>query len=259
MKLFLRFRTIAPIAIFFVAVPIFGQVVNDMDLHLHVSLLQEPQPPEIVDGQLLLTYRTDEYNRYVAAAFAHEDYRRIHEYQRVDRPGTDMFFLLVPLPEDTRELRYRIVVDGLWQVDPFNPRTARDSRGRSVSVFEVPPQPAERASSPIIMEDRRVEFVFDTEVLERRRLETIDGKLLDIRDRESPPVYVAGSFNNFDPFMYRLRPRSGSSSELSFTTHLPRGTHYYYFVVDGLRVLDPLNAERSVRRGSHTVNRVTVP
>ena len=259
MKLFPRLRTIAHIVLLCVAGPLFGQVVNDMDLHLQISLLQEPQPPEVVDGQILLTYRTDQYNRYVAAAFEHEDYRRIHEYRRVPRQGTDMFFLLIPVPRDAQELRYRIVVDGLWQVDPSNPRTAEDFAGRPVSVFAVPPQPVVRATPPIITEDRRVEFIFDTGIVERQRLRTIDGNLVELDDLESTPIYLAGSFNNFDPFMYRLRPSGTDSSELSFTTRLPPGTHHYYFVVNGLRVLDPLNMDRSARRGTHTVNRFTVP
>ncbi|NBC28854.1 MAG: hypothetical protein GVY29_02555, partial [Spirochaetes bacterium] len=141
MKLYLRAPVIACIVLLAVVLPLPGQVINDMDLHLTVSLLTEPEPPQVVDGQILLTYRTGEYNRYVAAAFAHEDYRRIHEYRRVDRPGTDMFFLLVPIPANREELRYRVIVDGLWQADPVNPRRTTDSMGREVSFFPIPPQP----------------------------------------------------------------------------------------------------------------------
>ena len=259
MKLLLRAPVIACILFLVVVLPLPGQVINDMDLHLTVSLLTEPEPPQVVDGRILLTYRTEEYKRYVAAAFAHEDYRRIHEYRRVDRPGTDMFFLLIPIPANREELRYRVVVDGLWQADPVNPRRATDAMGREVSVYPIPPQPVPRTVPPVVRGDGSVEFVFDRDVARRQELETIQGQRIRFSELTDTSIYLAGSFNNFDPFLYRLRQSEDKPSELTLTLNLPPGTHYYYFVINGRRFLDPLNPNRSVRTGERRVSRFSVP
>jgi len=260
MKFSQRFWTIVSILWVFTALPVAGQVINDMGLHLEISQLEEPGPPRIIDGQILLTYRSSEFHRYVGASFAHEDYRQIHAYRRIDKEqGPDMFFLLLPVPENADVLEYRLVVDGLWKPDPANPGIRRDAEGRSVSTFSIPPQPEPPITPPLIREDRSVEFVFDRGYVARNALQTIDGRRLEVPNIRSTPVYLAGSFNNFDPFMYRLEPREATGGELGIDLHLPPGTHYYYFVVDGVRVLDPLNETTSVRPGLHRVNRFRVP
>lgn len=258
MKFFLRVWTILITALLLAAAPATAQVINDMGLHLKVRLLEEAQPPEIVDGRVLLTYRSNSFNRYVAAAFEHENYRRIHEYRRVERTGTDMFFLLVPIPQGVDALEYRVIVDGLWQADPVNPRSREDGAGRRVSVFSLPEQPASQPEPPLVREDGMVEFVFDRERARREMLRTAEGQLVGFAELADGAVYVAGSFNNFDPFMYRLRPEGRDSTRLSVTIPLTRGTHYYYFVISGEKVLDPLNPERRTRQGGRRVNQVVV-
>lgn len=258
MKFFLRVWTILLPLLLMTAAPTEAQVINDMDLHLKVSLLEEPQPPEIVDGRVLLTYRSNTFNRYVAAAFAHENYRRIHEFQRVDRTGTDMFFLLVPIPQGINALEYRLVVDGLWQRDPVNPRSRVDGAGRRVSVFPIPEEPASQPEPPIVRDGGEVRFVFDREAATRQMLRTADGQLVGFAELADGAVYLAGSFNNYDPFMYRLRPQERGGSRLSLSLTLPPGTHYYYFVISGEKVLDPLNPDRSTREGGRQVNRFVV-
>jgi hypothetical protein len=104
-----------------------------------------------------------------------------------------------------------------------------------------------------------VEFVFDRDVARRQELETIEGQRIRFSELADTSIYLAGSFNNFDPFMYRLRQSEEDASELTLTLTLPPGTHYYYFVLRGRRILDPLNPNRSVRTGERRVSRFSVP
>ena len=104
-----------------------------------------------------------------------------------------------------------------------------------------------------------MEFVFDRDVARRQELETIQGQRIRFSELTDTSIYLAGSFNNFDPFLYRLRQSEDKPSELTLTLNLPPGTHYYYFVINGRRFLDPLNPNRSVRTGERRVSRFSVP
>ncbi len=53
-------------------------------------------------------------------------------------------------------------------------------------------------------------------------------------------VFVAGSFNGWDPCQQPLKPRAKSGAYVT-TLDLPEGTHEYKFVVDGNWQIDPSN------------------
>ncbi|HEY6000932.1 MAG TPA: glycogen-binding domain-containing protein [bacterium] len=66
------------------------------------------------------------------------------------------------------------------------------------------------------------------------------GKLVQFALKAEPTnrVFVAGTFNNWDP---GANPLQGSPDSGYFTTalHVPTGRHEYKFVVDGAWVVDP--------------------
>lgn len=55
-------------------------------------------------------------------------------------------------------------------------------------------------------------------------------------------VYVAGTFNDWDPRRDRLIPDEDGT--MSTTLPVPRGTHEYKFVVNGVWCVDPECRER---------------
>lgn len=79
-------------------------------------------------------------------------------------------------------------------------------------------------------------------------LETVrnDGDLrvhFEFQDRNAKRVYLAGSFNGWDPQQIPLKKRNKDTWELDL--NLEPGTHEYRFVVDGNWIEDPRN-ERKV-------------
>ena len=274
----------------------------NQSLHRRISTLTHGQPPEMVDGHVLLTYdgqpsggrRARNANgpagtgttaagptataagtdrrpavsraRYVAVAFAHEQFARLHPYRIVrstvqdpENPNetmdTRVFALAYSPPEDLERLEYRIVVDGLWQTDPMNPNTVLDANGVPRSVFELPDRPQTALGVPRVFEDGRVEFIFEPGAGDT--VETIRDVMIDLGTNEGLRVSVAGSFNNWDPFMHRLRETEPGVYRL--TLRVPPGRHHYYLVVDGRRILDPENDTRTRHRGGFRVCSFTVP
>ncbi len=67
-------------------------------------------------------------------------------------------------------------------------------------------------------------------------------------------VFVAGSFNNWNPTQYRMRDNPGSG-HCKKTLVLPAGRHEYKFVVNGQWRVDP-NCPDSVPNESGSMNSV---
>jgi 1,4-alpha-glucan branching enzyme len=99
----------------------------------------------------------------------------------------------------------------------------RDSSGLSLSRYEFPESVAAvRLKSPIPHKDGTVEF----------NLKAPPGRL----------IYLSGSFNGWDPYMYRLAEIRPGLYSLSL--RLLPGTYYYIFRSDGKKHIDPLNPNR---------------
>lgn len=187
-------------------------------MEVRIQGIEQAAAPQYLDRQVLLSYQSSKPVRLVGARFAHEDYQVFHIYVRNEN---DVFILQLDVPEDVKELRYRLVVDGLWINDPFNPRHEEDAFGRVFSLFDLRDRPAPDPVSPERHREGSVTFFFQT-----------------LPDRA---VSVAGDFNNWDPFWHRMQEiRPG---EYRLTVHMPPGQHFYYYIVNGRRVLDPINQE----------------
>lgn len=238
----------------------------DINLHRRISGLTSAQPPRVVDDHVLLTYNGTTNARYVAAAFAHEDFTRIHPYDLVqnrisnsenpnDTVTTRVFALAYPVPEDVEVLEYRIVVDGLWQTDPANPVTRHDANGMRLSALELPERPPAPEQTPDVVGPGRVEFVFAPEP--DTAVENVRGQRFDLPAVAGLNVTVAGSFNNWDPFMHPLQETRPGVYRLSVP--VTPGRHHYYFVVDGRRIPDPGNTRRTRHADGFQVSSFTVP
>ncbi len=192
-----------------------------LELHVKIVETREASAPHLFNDEVFFSYKPLHPTRYVGIAFAHENFREIHVFQRNDR---NVFFFLYPPPEGRSRLDYRLVVDGLWTTDPSNPLMHRDPTGISMSRFDLPPRTApRRVHSPVIRKDvGMVEFTF-----------------------QGPPdsdVHLVGSFNSWDPYMHPMREADRGLYTLSL--RLLPGNYAYAFYAEGRRVSDPLNPRR---------------
>jgi len=221
-----RSRATMIIILLFAATVAWGQAKGSIGWHLglelKVSSLAQSAAPQIFSDNLILTYQDpDPYRnnriQYVGAAFSNENFTHIHTFQR---NSYGVYFLVYPLPEGVSQIQYRLVVDGLWIADPKNQLSVvSPDSGIRLSVAEIPPQPSLPQPSPRILPGDQVEF--------------------DLHSTPGQAVFVAGSFNNWDPYMHRMEETSPGNYTL--TIRVRPGTYYYYYVTDGRRVDDPLN------------------
>ncbi|MDR1909839.1 MAG: isoamylase, partial [Spirochaetaceae bacterium] len=188
----------------------------------HLITLSGPAAPEIFEDGVLFTF-SPEY-RSVGIAFAHEQFTRIHWFQKLltledqgppppsGRQFTPrynevkvLFYAYTPPPE-VRSLEYRLVINGLWTTDPLNPLHRADGESGLIHSVVFLPEP-ERP--PVISG-------------------ALPGLLsLNYAAPSGETVTVAGDFNGWDPFMYELRETAPGRYSLAIP--LPPGTYHYVF------------------------------
>lgn len=258
------FRLAVPATIIglFIAPAIAGaQDLSSTDVYMRIAGISEAGPPRVMDDLVVFTYEQQGYARYVAAAFGHENFETKHVFMARRRDGRpDLFYLAFPVDVGLERLEYRLIVDGVWLTDPFAPDYRRDSRGITLGIVELPEIPPYRERSPVFHRDGTVTFRFSSDIRISAVLETVHQRQVSAADLDQSRITLMGSFNGWDPFMYRLEPDPTREGFFSVRIPLQPGTHHYYFFVDGERVLDPFNRERSRdNRTGALVSTITVP
>ena len=244
------------ILLFFVCFPGFSAAADaDPESYYVIDRLLSmtgPGAPEIIDDSILFTYTSA--CRRVGIAFAHEGFSRVHWFRLLLVPqdplteliaatqkkpelykDSGILFFVYQIPEDARDLEYRMVIDGLWTVDPANPASRRNAAtGLEYSVLYLPA----RQYVPDVLKGPpgTASFTF-----------------------QGPPgetVTVAGSFNGWDPFMYELK--EGPAGTYSLNLPLPPGKHQYIFFHRGERRLDSYNPQRAYTREGMAASEVVL-
>ncbi len=220
------------LSFFIVTVP--SATADNREIDVLVADITQAQPPKTIDGCVLFTYASGVQHTYVAARFESDDFASLHLYTRNEH---NVFVLVYVIPEHVIEVKYRIVVDGLWQEDPFNPFVQVDSRGIPFSVFTVPEGPETAPPNPEVLPGGEVLFAF--------------------RTASGRTVSVAGDFNGWDPFSHRLHETEPGLYTTSL--RLLPGRYRYRYIVNGQRTLDPLNFATAIGYDGTTVSIFYVP
>jgi hypothetical protein len=190
----------------------------------------------------------------VGIAFAHEGFSKVYWFQKLMAPrdaeapegnkkkkpdiyqDTGILFHAMTVPKDVREVEYRLIIDGLWTLDPLNPLRRLDKNTGILHSLVILPE-LKRDPAPDDGPAGSLSFHY-----------------------RAPPgeiVTVAGDFNGWDPFMYELVETA--PGQYSITIPLPRGTYHYVFYHRGQRNLDPYNHRTAYTKTGDMVSEATIP
>ncbi|MDR2417710.1 MAG: hypothetical protein LBD79_01485 [Treponema sp.] len=112
--------------------------------------IEGPGAPRLFEDGVIFTAPSS--YRHVGIAFAHEGFSTVYWFKRLMIPDPDaepqkkgvpyrdsgLLFYVYSVPVEMVELEYRLVIDGLWTIDPANPRYRIDSAGLSRSLVSIP-------------------------------------------------------------------------------------------------------------------------
>lgn len=219
------------------AAPIGALDIESIRFTDRLLAIDAPAAPDVFEGAVIFT--ASAARRRVGVAFAHENFSRVHWFKKLDSPrasaGAGVLLYVYEYPRQLRELEYRLIVDGLWVPDPWNPPARMDGgTGLAYSVVVLPPSAA------------RTEIAASETGMVRFEFEAPSGEA----------VSVSGSFNNWDPFMYEMEEIRPGVYSLSLP--LPPGTHRYVFYLRGERLLDPRNPRKVYGSDGKTASELSV-
>ncbi len=232
------------------SLPVHGLDMESFTFINRVVAIEEPGAPILFEDGIVFTAGAGAQR--VGIAFQHESYKNIHWFKRLYKPYTrgkedydkknplldegksfdsGILFLALTWPEELDTLSYRMIIDGNWVRDPWNPEYYEDFKtGLFISQVSLSSllctadssaicrPPRERDKGPIIC-DGTVTFICEEE-------------------KAGEDIYLAGTFNAWDPFMYRLKEAGGY---YAITLALPAGDYHYLFYKDGQPLLDEAN------------------
>jgi hypothetical protein len=202
----------------------------EMNMDLTIQVMRQAEEPFFYGNSLILTYADERSPRVVGAIFDHEGYKTLHPY-RINK--YNIYCLIYPIPADTSELKYRIVVDGLVLSDPANPVSETNARGVTFSKVAVPDNFIRKLIiNPELKPGGLVSFTYTA----------LPGKI----------VSLSGDFNMWDPYIDLFTETSPGT--YTITRRIAAGEHYYFFFVNGEKRLDPFNKRRMVSTIGEEVN-----
>ena len=210
--------------------------------------ISAPAKPEIYEDGVIFT-ASSTFQR-VGISFSHEGYSRVHWFKRLMIPedmvqlvsaeknrskinpnrDSGIMFHVESIPAGIKNMDYRLIIDGLWMVDPLNPLVVTGNSGVVESRLPLPA----RFSTALAMGAPPGTYRFS------------------YRSGPGESITVGGTFNNWDPFMYELREQSPGLYTL--TLPLPPGSFQYVFFHRGERIPDPDNTRRLYTRDGKIVS-----
>lgn len=199
--------------------------------------IEAPGAPVITDDYIVFTATPN--NRYVGIVFDFEEYKIIHPFQvlsTTDDEGKStrkLMFYCYERQHKFSSLQYRLVIDGLWTIDPNNPNKVYDD---NVNLYFSK------------VEDPGSEKIFTAQ--------TNDSVRFIYKGESGLKLHLAGTFTNWDPWIYELAEVKPGFYELELP--LTTGTYYYNYYVGLTPILDSTNPNKAYAPDGRSANIITV-
>ena len=217
---------------------IFAQNNSSDEINIGTSIIfaineiKKAQAPVIYNTEkkyILFTFedKKEEIVHNVSVVFKHENFA-IKHFMKKNING--VYFLFYKIDDqmlyNKEEIVYSFIVDGIWNEDPKNPYKLKKISGYTFSVFsqfeDVPKIPL---NSPVIKKEKNkvysVKFYYVS--------------------TPNKVIYLAGNFNNWDPYMYRMEESQKKPGVYSINLNFNKGKYFYYFIENGKPITDPNN------------------
>lgn len=219
---------------------------NDMILEI-----KSVGSPYVTDGYAIFTLQ----NKWssIGIAFDFEDYKTVHPFNiRTLRDAEDNItysckFFALHLPQGLLQIKYRVVLDGLWTCDPQNSAIMYDTDTQLLVSYLDIPKDASYATQIIKQQDSQ-------------NFTHIDNGSKTIRFvYQGPPnqkIRIGGNFTNWDSWIYTMQETTPGKYCLDLS--LGAGTYYYKYYKGVDAFIDTTNPHKGYTTDGKTVSIITV-
>lgn len=217
-----------------------AELTNYQDFELDTLLhgIEKPGAPVITDDYIIFT-AAPKY-RYVGIVFDFENYKVIHPFEVLTKTNDDetktpvhMFYCYKRQHKFT-QIKYRLIFDGLWTTDPLNPVKEYDD---SVNLYFSKVENLKNINiNTEITKNDTVHFIYKGESGQKVRL--------------------AGTFTNWDSWIYELNETSPGLYELDLP--LPLGKYFYNYYIGLTAFLDNTNPNKVYTKDGRSASVIEV-
>ena len=231
---------------------------NKYDYDVLVSQISGVSAPRLVKGDNRITdkviFTADSNARFTGIVFDFENFKTIHPFsvrktRDVDGNETSSFqFFVLNLPKDLTHLQYRLIVDGLWTVDPQNPNSAYDIKtGMKLSQLDL-----NRTIEPA------TEILRGDSARTRQAGDNNGSPIVHFvfKGKSGQKVRIAGNFTNWDSWIYELEEVEPGLYELDLPLTAGTWTYSYYSGISSF--IDSTNPERAYTPDGRIASVITV-
>jgi len=194
----------------------------------------------IIKGNHIIFTAEKSNRRFVGIVFDFENFKVIHPFKIRKITDDDgkvtgtWFFYILDIPDNLTSISYRLVIDGLWTVDPLNSLVEYNTAaGITLSKIPVDTQKPQMTCQP---DTGIVHFVYKGESGESIRL--------------------GGSFTNWDSWIYYMNETEPGIYVIDLP--LPEGTYYYSFYHGTASFVDKDNPARAYTPDGRIASVITV-
>lgn len=202
-----------------------------------IAQIKDAKAPYVQDGYAVFT--AENTTRFVGIAFEYENFKSVHPFNIKNtrdfegKISASCKFFVLEIPKDTKKIRYRIVIDGLWTTDPLNLKKDFDSSTQMYfSVLEVPeifpPQ------TQVIASDKSDSFTHVDNGSQIVRFVYLGEPGLVVR--------VGGTFTNWDSWIYIMQEVESGKYILDIS--LSQGTYFYSYYTGISSFVDNTNPHK---------------
>ncbi len=214
------------------------QELDTYDYNNLVTSIKGVSSPYISGDYIVFTAQ---YNsRFVGIAFDFENYKTIHPFylhKTINYEGditSSWYFYILEKPKNIQKISYRLVMDGLWTVDPYNPNSYYNrSDNTYLSYIDIPYR--------------------DDSITKK-----VDETLTRFVCIEEPgqKIRLGGTFTNWDSWIYEMQELEPGKYELFLP--LPSGTYYYSYYKGITAFTDKTNPAKGYSSDGRVVSCITI-
>lgn len=222
--------------------------VTDSDKDNVILEIEKVSAPYEKDNYVVFTEKQNA--RYIGIAFDFERFSIVHSFNvrtMTDEDGEvrdSLMYYVLERPKNIDTFSYRLVIDGLWTLDPMNSDRYYDEEKELMLSRFTFASPLPDATRAIVRTSTQYEG------------ERGVGVHFVLRDKAGQKVRLSGSFTNWDPWIYEMKESAPGFYEISLP--LPQGTYYYTYYIGMESFIDRANGRRAYTEDGRAVSVITV-
>lgn len=242
MNIFKPLRTSLVVGLMLISCSAFAKekeiVYQPYELDTLIHNINKPEGPVVTNDFIVFTAEPN--NRNVGIAFDFEEYKVIHPFQLLTSTDIDgnkeskHLFYCYKREHKYTKIKYRMIIDGLWTTDPLNGNKEYDDDVNLYFSYVVTPESINRFTEAKKTEG--VHFIYKGE--------------------KGLKLHLAGTFTNWDPWIYELTETAPGFYELSLP--LPKGKYFYNYYIGLSPIVDNTNPNKVYTSDGRTASVLVV-